>query len=186
MTRTSTSGANEGVRNRVEEVLDLDVIVDVDPRAAPFRELPVLGWQRVEDVPLDLLEQITAAEADFAHGALVHALHDRRDRLVAFGEREERQRAQSAENVGLREPDAGLDLGFVSRLVGPRRQDADRIVRRHRAVGSVDLGIVNEAFWTPLFRLSGTSSFGAPPKKRNMRTCAPVQSANCCVQVASA
>src|SRR5271157_866633 len=25
---------------------------------------------------------------------------------------------------------------------------------------------------TPLFRLSGTSSFGAPPKKRNMRTCA--------------
>ena len=32
---------------------------------------------------------------------------------------------------------------------------------------------------TPLFRLSGTSSFGAPPKKRNMRTCAPVQSGNC-------
>ena len=29
---------------------------------------------------------------------------------------------------------------------------------------------------TPLFRLSGTSSFGTPPKKRNMRTCAPVQS----------
>ena len=39
---------------------------------------------------------------------------------------------------------------------------------------------------TPLFRLSGTSSFGTPPKKRNMRTCAPVQSGNVCVQVASA
>ena len=31
---------------------------------------------------------------------------------------------------------------------------------------------------------SGTSSFGAPPKNRNMRTCAPVQSGSVCVQVA--
>jgi hypothetical protein len=35
-------------------------------------------------------------------------------------------------------------------------------------------------------RLSGISNLGTPPKKRNMRTCAPVQSGSCCVQVASA
>ena len=38
-------GANERVRNRVEEVMDLDVIIEVDSRAPPFRELPILGRQ---------------------------------------------------------------------------------------------------------------------------------------------
>ena len=38
-------GANQRVRNRVEEVMDLDVIIEVDPRAPPFRELPILGRQ---------------------------------------------------------------------------------------------------------------------------------------------
>jgi hypothetical protein len=36
-------GANQRVRNRIEEVMDLDVIIEVDPRAPPFRELPILG-----------------------------------------------------------------------------------------------------------------------------------------------
>ena len=36
-------GANEGVRNRVQKVVDLDVIIEIDPRAPPFRELPILG-----------------------------------------------------------------------------------------------------------------------------------------------
>jgi hypothetical protein len=31
---------------------------------------------------------------------------------------------------------AGLDLRLVARLVRPRRQDADAVMRRHRAVGS--------------------------------------------------
>ena len=48
--------ANERVRNRVQELMDLDVIIEVDPRASPFRELPVLGGQVVEDAALDLLE----------------------------------------------------------------------------------------------------------------------------------
>jgi len=40
-------------------------------------------------------------------------------------------------------------------------------MRRHRPIGAVDLGIVNEALLTPLFKLSGTSNLGMPPKKRN-------------------
>ncbi|MFZ0206588.1 MAG: hypothetical protein WAL59_10790, partial [Roseiarcus sp.] len=43
----------------------------------------------------------------------VHALHDQSDGLVALGEREERQRAQSSEDIGLRESDAGFDLGLA-------------------------------------------------------------------------
>ena len=38
-------GADQRVRNRVEEVMDLDVIIEVDSRASPFRELPIFGWQ---------------------------------------------------------------------------------------------------------------------------------------------
>jgi hypothetical protein len=76
--------------------------------------------------------------------------------------------AQPPQNVGLGDSDAGLDFCLVPRP--PRRQDSDRIMRRHRAAGAVDLRVVEEASLTPLFRLSEISSSGAPPKKRNMRT----------------
>ena len=36
-------GADQRVWNRVEEVMDLDVVIEADPRAPPFRELPILG-----------------------------------------------------------------------------------------------------------------------------------------------
>ena len=57
------------------------------------------------------------------HRTLVHALHDQRDGLIAFGQREEGLRAQASENVGLSEPDPGFDLGLVARLVGSRGQN---------------------------------------------------------------
>ena len=82
-------------RNRIQKVMDLDVIVEIDPRAPPFRKLPILGGQGDEGVALDLLEQLPSAQAEVAHGTIVHALHDERDRLVAFGEREEGQITQS-------------------------------------------------------------------------------------------
>ena len=36
-------GADERVWNRIQKVMDLDVIVEIDPRAPPFRELPIWG-----------------------------------------------------------------------------------------------------------------------------------------------
>src|SRR5271169_6392855 len=100
-------GADERVRNRIQKVVDLDVIVEIDPRAPPLRELPVVGGQGDESVALDRLKQLPTAQAEVAHGTIVHASHDERDRLVAFGEREERQPAQPTQNVGLGESDAG-------------------------------------------------------------------------------
>src|SRR5271163_2138935 len=67
-------GANKRMRDRVEEVMDFDVIIQVDSRAPPFRELPVLGRQAVEDGAFYLLEQLSPAQTEMAHGALVHAL----------------------------------------------------------------------------------------------------------------
>ena len=46
-------------------------------------------------------------------GALVHALHDKRDGLFAFGERKEGLRAQSPKDIGLSKSDSGLDLGLA-------------------------------------------------------------------------
>src|ERR1700722_4311967 len=37
--------AQERVRDRIEEVMDLDVVVEIDPCATPFRELPIVGGQ---------------------------------------------------------------------------------------------------------------------------------------------
>src|SRR5580658_11132619 len=99
-----------------------------------------------------------------AHGALVHALHDKRDGLVAFGEREEGQLAQTPENIGLSESDSGFDFRLVPRLSRSRWKDSNRIMRRHRAVGPVDLGIVERGFVDAALQMSGTSNFGTPPK----------------------
>jgi hypothetical protein len=71
-------------------------------RAFPFGELPVGVRQRVEGGALDLLEQFAPADAELAHGPLVHALHGERDGGVAFGERKENPPAQSPENISLR------------------------------------------------------------------------------------
>ena len=135
-------GADQRVRNRIKEAMDFNVIVEIDPRAPPFRELPIVGGQGDEGVALDCLEQLAPAQAEVAHGTIVHASHDERDRLVAFGEREERQPAQPPENVGLGESDPGLDLGLVPWLSRPRWEDSHTIMRRHGPVGPVDLGIV--------------------------------------------
>ena len=43
-------GADERVRNRVEEVMDLDVIIEVDPWAQRIPRLPVLGGQRGQGI----------------------------------------------------------------------------------------------------------------------------------------
>ncbi len=135
-------GADQRMRNRVEEVVDLDVIVEVDARASPLGELPVVGGQRNEGVALDPVEQFAAAQAQLAHRPLVHALHGQRDRRVAFGEREESQPPQPPQNTGLGESDSGFDLRLVPRFSRTRRENSDAVMRGKRPIGAVDLGIV--------------------------------------------
>ena len=129
-------GADQRMRDRIEKVMDLDVIVEIDPRAPPFRELPIVGGQGDEGVALDRLEQLASAQAEVAHGTLVHALHDEGDGRVAFGEREERQMAQTPQNVGLCESDAGLDfcLGQSRRLRLVWARPASRCASRIRSI----------------------------------------------------
>ena len=165
-------GANEGVRDRVQKVVDLDVIIEIDARSPPFRELPILRWQAIEGGAFDLLEQLAPADAQMAHRAFVHALHDELDRLVAFGQREERQRAQSPEDIGLSESDSGFDFCFISWLTRPRRKDSYRIMRGHRTIGSVDLWIVERGFVDAALQIIGDQQFG--------RTVEEAEHANMC------
>ena len=108
----------------------------------PFGILVIVLRQRLHDGPLDRLEQLAPADAEAAHLAPVHPLHGGGDRRVALGQREERDVAQPAEDVGLGEADPGLDLGLVARALRPGWQNADAVMRRHRPVAAVHLGIV--------------------------------------------
>jgi hypothetical protein len=53
-------GADQRVRNRVPEVVDLDVIIEIDPRAPPLRELPIVSGQGNEGGTPDCLEQLAS------------------------------------------------------------------------------------------------------------------------------
>ena len=48
------------VRHRVVAVVELDVIIDVHPRRFPRGELVAGGWQRLQRIAFELLEQVAA------------------------------------------------------------------------------------------------------------------------------
>src|SRR5208283_2946899 len=93
--------ADQAVRHRIEEALDLDVIVETDAGQAPLGVNIFGSGQATEQRTLDRLEQYAPADAEPAHRALVHLPHRLLDRGVALGEREEGEVTQPAKNVGL-------------------------------------------------------------------------------------
>jgi hypothetical protein len=101
--------ADQGVRHRTEEALDLDVIVEADARQTPLGIDIFGGRQPTQQRTLDHLEQLAPADAEATHRALVHSRQHLSDRRVAFGEREEGEVAQTAEDIGLGKPHPGLD-----------------------------------------------------------------------------
>ena len=134
--------ADQRVRHRVEEALHLDVVVDADAGQMPLGILEVVLRQPPHHRLLDRLEQLAAAHPEAAHLPAVHPLHRDSDGGVALGQGEERHVAQAADDVGLGKPHPGLHRRLVARSPGPGRQDADAVVRRHRAVAAVHLRVV--------------------------------------------
>ena len=135
------------------------MIVEIYTRALPFGELPIGSGQWIESGALDLLEQLAPADAEFAHGPLVHALHDEHDGGVAFGERKENPPAQSPENIGLRKSHSRFDFRLIAGLVGARRENADGIMKRHGAIGAVDLGVVKRGLVDAALQIVGNQQF---------------------------
>ncbi len=118
------------------------MVVDPDASQAPLGILVVLLGQRPHRGALDRIEQLPAAHPEAAHLAAVHPLQSRGDRRVALSQGEERDVAQPAQDVRLREPHAGLHGRLVAGPARPRRQDAHVVVRRHHRVAAVHLGVV--------------------------------------------
>ena len=72
-----------------------------------------------------------------------------------FGERKEDLPAQSPENVSLRKSHSGLDFCLVAGFSRPRWQDADGVMRRHRAIGPVDFGIIERGLVDAALQIVG-------------------------------
>jgi hypothetical protein len=72
------------VRHRVEEALDLDVIVDADTSQAPLGELEVIVRQSLDQRPFDRVEQLATTHPDSTHLAAVHPLDRHGDGGIAF------------------------------------------------------------------------------------------------------
>jgi hypothetical protein len=98
----------QSVRHRIEEAVDLDVIVDVDAREAPLGVFVPRCRQGAECRPLDACEQIVAVDAEAAHDVIVHAFQRKLDGVVCFVEREECLMSQPPENITLGKADGGF------------------------------------------------------------------------------
>jgi len=68
---------------------------------------------------------MAAADAKAAHDVVIDAIERSGDRGIGFGQREEGLPPQPAQNAGVAEAHAVLDLGLVLRPPWPGRQDAD-------------------------------------------------------------
>jgi hypothetical protein len=73
--------ADQGVRHRIEEALDLDVVIKADAGQPPFGIDVFRCRQRLQRWMLDRLEQRVPADTEPAHRALV----DPAQRLVHCG-----------------------------------------------------------------------------------------------------
>jgi len=79
----------QGVRHRVEEAIDLDVIIERDAGEAPFGVFVSRVRQRAQGWPLDACEQINATDTQSANDVIVHAFQRELDCRVGFLEGEE-------------------------------------------------------------------------------------------------
>ena len=136
-------GASEAVGDGVIVGVDVDMIVDPDPAAAPLAVFVRLPRQRLQRWAVDLLEQLAACDAEPAQGlAFVELRHQFAKRGVDVGETVEDPSPKPAEEPALDDQHRLLDLGLVARASRPRRQNGGSVVRRHLGVGTVDLGLV--------------------------------------------
>src|SRR5262249_11409537 len=76
----------QSVRHRIEEAIDLNVIIGRHTRETPLSVFVPRSRQRTECRPLDTWEQIVATDAQATHDVIVHALQRELDCRVCFVE----------------------------------------------------------------------------------------------------
>jgi len=101
---------DEAVWHRVEEALELDVVIRGDAHQTPFGEFVVVAREAREGGGFDGLEEMAAAHAQTAHDVIVDPIDGTGNGSVGLRQREEGLMAQPTEDASLREADAVLDL----------------------------------------------------------------------------
>ena len=134
--------AAQRVGDAVERVLDLDVVVDVDPRLAPLGVLVALGRKRLERWPVEILEPAAAAPIGLLERPLVQRGQQRPDGVAEFAEREELMVAQRRHDPALDVLDCGFRLGLVPGRPGPRRQHRGSVVGGQFLIRRVQVRLV--------------------------------------------
>ena len=102
--------ADQAVRNAVVVLGDLDVVVEIDATALPFRVLVGLLRQRHQGLTIELVEELAAAASPASQGAIVEIDQEAPDRLVEGGKREEAAVPQPRQNPATNDLYSHLDF----------------------------------------------------------------------------
>ena len=105
---------DQRVRDGVEVLLELDVVVDVHPGGLRGRIFKGLFWQRTQGGLIQFFEQLLPGFVQVLHGAMVQLFQQLQDRPVQFGQAEEGAVAQSGQDPALHHLHAHFDLGLVA------------------------------------------------------------------------
>ena len=116
--------AQQAVGHGVETGVDLDVVVETDPGAAPFGVFVRRLWQGPQRRPIEPFEELAAGSAEMAHDAGIQIGGQPAELLVELVEGEEGAVAKPRQNPTLDDLDADFDLGLVARLSRPGTPDA--------------------------------------------------------------
>ena len=93
-------------RYRIEMLLNLDVVIEIDPAVLPVR-IFIRHWrQRPERGLVELLVERAPCRAPAAHGSIIELIGQVSDRLVQFGQREEPLVAQPRQDPSLHDLDS--------------------------------------------------------------------------------
>ena len=109
-------------------VIELDVVVDVEPDLLPRRRLEGLVGQRRERGPVEPLEQLASARLVRAHRAAVEIRRELEQSRVERAEALELLVADAREQPALGDLHADFDLRLVTRRPRSRGQDGRRVV----------------------------------------------------------
>jgi len=126
------------VFTRPPRPVDLDMVVGMHLSRFPLRIFERRRRQWRQGRSFDLLEQIPAAFADMAHGAVVQILQQHRDRGIEIAETEEAPIAQPGPDPAFHDQNRALDLAVVPWLAASGRQDARVVMSGHGGEGLVE------------------------------------------------
>ena len=117
---------------------DLNVVVGRDPAPLPLGILIGRCRKGFECRPIDLCEQLVAADAELAHDLGVEIGDGLADHGIELMEREEAVVAQPGQHKPLDNLHRDLDLGLVARPPRTRGQDRGVVVLGQLLVGAVE------------------------------------------------